>query len=304
MDVYLSFDDGIQSGTKQVLETLKANSVKATFFLTGSFSNHYISQDETNFLCCLKDIYENHSIGNHSFSHANEFYSDYYHKGLKIDNSDLRRSVTDDFKLNKNWINTYLARIFGEKKINESTLLAANQVIQLGRLPGRNAWRINPAIFNSNQANFLISIDDVDTKQEADMLFQDGYQIFGWHEEWKMKFELSSDTRSFFKQNIETIVGEYNSPNWDLHSMENFKKDRLTEDYQDLIDRMMTKRNSEKLIILMHDRAFRTGYKKNNTNISPEISIKYFDNEREKLSKMINTLKQYNARFKTLDKFY
>lgn len=58
--VYLTFDDGPSANTIQILDILKENNIKATFFVNGNTS--------------MKEVYkrivdEGHSIGNHTYSH-------------------------------------------------------------------------------------------------------------------------------------------------------------------------------------------------------------------------------------------
>lgn len=62
--IALTFDDGPhQKWTNMLLETLRANNVKGTFFLVG--------KQVRKFPALAKDIYaQGHEIGNHSFSHA------------------------------------------------------------------------------------------------------------------------------------------------------------------------------------------------------------------------------------------
>ncbi|MBO7432662.1 MAG: polysaccharide deacetylase family protein [Salinivirgaceae bacterium] len=65
--VYLTFDDGPNAEqTPQVLDVLKRNNAKATFFCIGSriAGNEHILK---------RIIDEGHTIGNHSFSHTNSF---------------------------------------------------------------------------------------------------------------------------------------------------------------------------------------------------------------------------------------
>ncbi|MEW9697782.1 polysaccharide deacetylase family protein [Paenibacillus sp. SI8] len=63
--VALTFDDGPDTRfTPKVLDVLKANQVKATFFLLGSQSSAYPD-------IVRRIVKEGHIIGNHSYSHAN-----------------------------------------------------------------------------------------------------------------------------------------------------------------------------------------------------------------------------------------
>lgn len=58
--IYLTFDQGYEAGyTKQILETLKNNNVKATFFITAHYVN---SQPEL----VEQIIKEGHIVGNHT----------------------------------------------------------------------------------------------------------------------------------------------------------------------------------------------------------------------------------------------
>ena len=57
--IYLTFDEGYEAGyTKQILETLKENEVKATFFITAHYLN---TQPEL----VKQMIDEGHIVGNH-----------------------------------------------------------------------------------------------------------------------------------------------------------------------------------------------------------------------------------------------
>lgn len=59
--VYLTFDDGPNSYTKNILEILDKYQVKATFFVTNQFPGYQ---------SLIKDIYESgHAIGIHTYSH-------------------------------------------------------------------------------------------------------------------------------------------------------------------------------------------------------------------------------------------
>ncbi|KIO77850.1 hypothetical protein TH53_06850 [Pedobacter lusitanus] len=298
MEVYLTFDDGIQSGTEEVLKVLKANTVNATFFLTGLFTGYEFKRDWKKSAQVLKDIYLYHAIGNHSFSHANEYYTSYYKDGLLINNEGKRRTVTEDFLLNKHQLNNYLASICTPTTINHDFLLAANQQTQLARLPGRNVWRCGIKSSHTTNCNRPIcSTDESDTKQGADELFNTGYQIFGWHKEWHMQFDFSSETRRYQQQRIATGQMDYSSslhtnPDWDMYSPEHNEKDRLTEDFLTVADKILEMKNEGKVILLMHDRAFRK---------SPDNKFK---NEAQKLSKLIHQLKAHKVTFKTLDHYY
>ncbi len=62
-NVYLTFDEGYEAGyTEQILDILKENDVKATFFLTA----HYVNTQEK---IVKRMIDEGHIVGNHTVNH-------------------------------------------------------------------------------------------------------------------------------------------------------------------------------------------------------------------------------------------
>lgn len=65
--VYLTFDDGPSIYTGQILDILKANNVKATFFVIG--------RDEEYYEYYKRIVDEGHTIGMHSYTHV---YQDFY----------------------------------------------------------------------------------------------------------------------------------------------------------------------------------------------------------------------------------
>lgn len=65
--VYLTFDDGPSIYTGQILDVLKANNVKATFFVIG--------RDEEFYSYYKRIVDEGHTIGMHSYTHV---YQDFY----------------------------------------------------------------------------------------------------------------------------------------------------------------------------------------------------------------------------------
>lgn len=63
--IYFTFDNGYENGyTESILDTLKAEKIKATFFLTG----HYL---ESATPLVKRMIDEGHQIGNHTYGHPN-----------------------------------------------------------------------------------------------------------------------------------------------------------------------------------------------------------------------------------------
>lgn len=78
--VYLTFDGGYEAGyTEKILEVLKQNNVKATFFITG----HYLNTSPD---IVKRMIDEGHIVGNHTVNHKSM---------PDIDNETIKKEVMD-----------------------------------------------------------------------------------------------------------------------------------------------------------------------------------------------------------------
>ncbi|WP_419487463.1 polysaccharide deacetylase family protein [Chryseobacterium bernardetii] len=108
--IYLTFDDGPNQGTENLLKILDKRNVCATAFLVGKHA--YGSTKQKNDFKLLKDnpLIE---LANHSFTHAHNKYTDFYK------NAD---AVVRDFDIAKDSL-----------KLHD----------KIARTPGRNIWRLN-----------------------------------------------------------------------------------------------------------------------------------------------------------------
>jgi len=109
--IYLTFDLGYESGyTNDILDTLKGNNVKATFFVTGSYTRN---QEEI----IKRIIAEGHTVGNHSDTHPDM---------TAISESDAAKEITSvhDIVKEKYGYETYLFR-FPAGTFSEKTLAIA-----------------------------------------------------------------------------------------------------------------------------------------------------------------------------------
>lgn len=108
--IYLTFDDGPNQGTENLLKILDKRNVCATAFLVGKHA--YGSKKQKDDLLLLKQnpLIE---LANHSFSHAHNKYTDFYK------NAD---AVVHDFDIAKDSL-----------KLTD----------KIARTPGRNIWRLN-----------------------------------------------------------------------------------------------------------------------------------------------------------------
>lgn len=108
--IYLTFDDGPNRGTENLLKILHKRNVCATAFLVGKHA--YGSERQQNDLELLrKDVLV--ELANHSYTHAHNKYSDFYKNP---------QFVVQDFNAAK-----------------DSLKLKDN----IARTPGRNIWRLN-----------------------------------------------------------------------------------------------------------------------------------------------------------------
>lgn len=143
--IYLTFDDGPNKGTRNVLNIATQEQVPVTFFIIGEHAFASRTQEITwDSLAIAPDSLV--ELCNHSYSHAwhNRFNS-FYHSP---------DSVVKDFE-----------------RCRDSLQLTNNIV----RTPGRNSWRIDTIQFTDLKK----SIAAVDSLQNA------GFLVMGWDLEWR-----------------------------------------------------------------------------------------------------------------------
>lgn len=131
---YLTFDDGPSSiSTNKILDILKKNDVKATFFLLGSSIDNTINSKES-----IKRIAkEGHAIGNHGYSHK---YSILYPDG-KVDVN----AFMNDINKNNNLLKDILGKNFNTRLI---------------RLPGGySSWKGTKELDKELEKNKIYQVD-------------------------------------------------------------------------------------------------------------------------------------------------
>lgn len=112
--IYLTFDNGYEAGyTSKILDTLKANEVKATFFITGHYLN---SQPELT----KRMIDDGHSVGNHTINHYS--LPEISDEKIKDEVMNLHRAVYEKF----NYEMKYFRPPKGE--YSERTLALTNEL--------------------------------------------------------------------------------------------------------------------------------------------------------------------------------
>lgn len=140
--IYLTFDDGPNKGTENLLKIINKYQIPITSFIVGK--HVYDSKTQAN---GLKNLEENKlvELANHSYSHAENKYSEFYKNPEK---------VIHDFDRAKD------------------SLKFQNKY---ARTPGRNIWRTS---------NINIT-DIKNSKVASDELQRAGYTLVGWDLEWK-----------------------------------------------------------------------------------------------------------------------
>ncbi|HQX73235.1 MAG TPA: polysaccharide deacetylase family protein [Chitinophagaceae bacterium] len=138
--IYITFDDGPNKGTRNVLAAVKEENIAASFFIVGVHIFDSPRQKETWEMLRSDTTVE---LCNHSYTHAHNRYTSFYEQPGK---------VVDDFKQ-------------AQKIAGFSNSIA--------RMPGRNAWRIDTidhtdiyesktAIDSLHQAGFAIMGWDIE----------------------------------------------------------------------------------------------------------------------------------------------
>jgi len=140
--IYLTFDDGPNKGTENLLKIINKYQIPVTSFIVGKHAYDSKTQAKN-----LKEL-ENHELvelANHSYSHAENKYSEFYKNPGKVVHDFDRAKDSIKFK------NKY------------------------ARTPGRNIWRTSD----------INNTDIKSSKTAADELQRAGYVLVGWDLEWK-----------------------------------------------------------------------------------------------------------------------
>ncbi|MBZ9852439.1 polysaccharide deacetylase family protein [Mesorhizobium sp. CA13] len=147
--IYLTFDDGPLNGTSNILDVLEAQQVPATLFMVGM---HAQASAGNKALVRRAKALPLVTVGNHSYSHANNRYQHFY--------ADTEGVVAD--------------------------MLRANVVLGLApavhaRLPGRDVFRL-PSMSKNDTSLGLAQ----EGREEPDYEFvaASGFYLYGWDHEW------------------------------------------------------------------------------------------------------------------------
>ncbi len=148
--IYLTFDDGPLNGTQNVISVLNETGVDATMFMIGRHVD--LSRYRKRLFLRAIDA-PNILVANHTYSHANGHYRDFYaHKQCVIrDIEKMERKL----------------RRYDEAHVQKCCRLAGRNVFRLPRIV-----RNDPAIRSSREAHVYDALD------------RRGFDIFGWDYQW------------------------------------------------------------------------------------------------------------------------
>lgn len=143
--IYLTFDDGPVAGTDDVVAVLTNKQIKGTVFLVGGQITSKFAREVLTGAHSSQYV----QVGNHSTTHADQRYRDYYSKPADV--------------------------VAGFEEATKTLRITRKPVP--ARLPGRDTWRVGS----------LVATDPTnggDSAAAANQLTAAGYRIYGWDEEW------------------------------------------------------------------------------------------------------------------------
>jgi peptidoglycan/xylan/chitin deacetylase (PgdA/CDA1 family) len=186
-NVYLTFDDGPGHGTKAVLDALKANNIKATFFIYAeSFTPKWAREERKNLLKRIHE--EGHDLGDHSSNHMkhNSNGSPYgAYTNVKVDAGYFGPANTGEVA------KAFLEFGYDAAKSEE----IASRMGKMARMPYTNNWRVtlpDGSIINRNCVHCTAPKESGQIGVKvADMLAAQGVSVYGWDEEWKPDWSLN-----------------------------------------------------------------------------------------------------------------
>lgn len=204
--IYLTFDDGPIDVTRNVVDVLKQNNIKATFFINGVHMFGNGGEDEGSAVSALIYALENGElIGNHSYDHMLGYHTcntakipggstgTFYNKFCAHDyaaSAYFNPVVDYTFfaPLNTTGIRDVIYdseyKIAG-KAVTAQGFYKNDQLDTLARLPYTNDWRVNTAAADGGlNASVDLSTSDKNGSLLADKLAANGYSVYGWDLEW------------------------------------------------------------------------------------------------------------------------
>jgi len=183
--IYMTFDDGPNEGTPYVLDALKQNGVRATFFI----NSNNLHDDNPNIVnankkSIIRMLSEGHVIADHSYDHmVHNTITDSprnAYKGLDEDILWFGQKSIDPVTL------TLKEAGFEEDAINYVTYTMWNHI----RLPFSNNWRVGPISHDCYPCTVPASSGS-NGVELTKALASEGASVFGWDMEWSINYNIN-----------------------------------------------------------------------------------------------------------------
>lgn len=186
--IYLTFDEGYEAGyTPKILETLKNNEVKATFFITAHFLN---TQPDL----VKQMIDEGHIVGNHTVNHKSM--PEITEEQINSEVMNLHKAIYEKYNYDMNYIRPPKGE-FSEKSINITNLLGYKTVM----------WSFAYEDWNENKQP-----DELKSKQKIIDNFHNG-EIMLLHGNSKTNTNI-----------LDSIIKEAKNMGYEFKSLDEFEK--------------------------------------------------------------------------------
>ncbi|TRY63248.1 hypothetical protein TCAL_05770 [Tigriopus californicus] len=190
--LYLTFDDGPNLGTTELLDALKAHNIRATFFINDDNLEITEKRNETQVLenanNLVRIVAEGHMVADHSYDHMKH-------------NSDGPKDAYQDISNDISYFGPrnaapalYLLKKAG---FEEATINFVNYTLNyFVRMPYSNNWRVGLDNGRAISADCLECTVPASSSRKAvkiaDVLAKEyGVQVFGWDMEWSMNFNTN-----------------------------------------------------------------------------------------------------------------
>ncbi len=289
--VFLTFDDGPINATLGVLDQLKSENVKATFFINAHHLHGTGGEAASHATEALQRlIADGHIIGNHSYDHM-------AHNNRPFD---PERIIVGSYKQVDEELSYFEAKNKGPIKevLGEGYNRSNNQINQMARLPYTNNWRL-PGLTIDCPCCTLDKIDivkvvsptgacPVKTKSStnaiklSDHFADNDVRVFGWDIHWgPTNWAVKNVSETL--QDVEELIEDIDAAFAD--------KSCATEKFIPIINCQAPPRNG-KVIVLTHDFLFENSYRGNGKDVNlPKLSL-LIERLREK-GYMLDTLDNY-----------
>jgi len=165
--IFLTFDDGPLFGTSNILDVLEAENVPAALFMVGL---HVEAAEEHKALLARAKSMPLITVGNHSYTHANNHYKRFYATTAEV-LSDMEKA---------------------------STVLGLTAPVH-ARLPGRDVFRL-PNLTRDDLG--LGKAEDTRERPDFDEVAAKGFLLYGWDHEW------SHESTGKPVQSVDQLLGE------------------------------------------------------------------------------------------------